>query len=129
MGREYGKAGSSGLVLLWCSQGPKGNGSAAKLCEPTLELRLRSIVRQARHVKDLAALRKESTNISASVHGPGQDIGVLVGRLRLADEPTKDTSQSHGFFHGPTRRSGSESLQVERQIVLDRSAGLNRFNL
>jgi hypothetical protein len=83
---EDGKASARGLVLLGSAQRPKGNGSAAKLGEPALQLRLGGVMGKTRHVKHLAALRQEGTNIGASVHGAGENIRVLVGRLRLADE-------------------------------------------
>lgn len=56
MGREDGKAGASGLVLIRGSQSPEGDGSTTELGEPALQLGLSSIVRKAAHVQDLAAL-------------------------------------------------------------------------
>lgn len=47
VGREDGKAGASGLVLLRCAESPEGNGPAAELGEPALKLRLSGVVRQA----------------------------------------------------------------------------------
>lgn len=86
-------------------------------------------MRKAAHVKDLATLRQESTNVGAGVHGTGENIRVLVGRLRLADQTAKDSCKSDGLLHGTTGRGGSQSLQVERQVVLDGSRRLDRLNL
>lgn len=86
-------------------------------------------MRKAAHVKDLATLRQESTNVCAGVHGTGENIRVLVGRLRLADQTAKDSCKGDGLLHGTTGRGGSQSLQVERQVVLDGSRGLDRLNL
>lgn len=116
-------------MLFRCPQGPKSDGPSTKLCEPALKLGLSGVVGQARHVQNLAALRQESTNIGTSVHRPSQDVGVFVGRLRLANEAAENTSQSDSFLHGAARRSRSKRLQVEREIVLDRGARLHRLNL
>lgn len=129
VGREDGEASTSGLVLVGGAEGPEGDGSTTELSEPTLELGLSGVMRKAAHVKDLATLRQESTHICAGVHGAGEDIGVLVGGLRLADQTAKDSCKSDSLLHGTTRRGGSQSLQVERQVVLDGSRGLDRLNL
>ena len=110
MGRKDGEASTGGFVLLGGSQGPEGDRATAKLREPALELRLSSVVGQAGHVKDLASFRQESPNVGTSIHGPGEDIGMLLGWLRLADEAAKDPSQGDGLLHGPTWGSGRQSL-------------------
>jgi hypothetical protein len=106
-------------VLVWSAECPKGDGTTAKLCEPALELRLRGIVGKTAHVKDLATLRKEGTDIGPGVHGLGEHIGVLKLGLRLADEATEHSCKGNGLFHSPPWRGGGESLQVEGQVVLD----------
>lgn len=129
MGGEDGEAGTSRLVLFRCAESPESNWATAKLGEPALKLRLGCIMRQTRHVKDLAALRQESTDVSPSVHGPGEHIGVSLARLRLTDQPAKNSSQCHSFLHGTARRSRCQSLQMERQIVLNGGTGLHWFDL
>lgn len=129
MRRKHGKAGASGLVLLGSPKGPEGNRTAAKLGEPALQLGLSSIVWQTRHVQDLAPLREECSDIRPGIHWSGQHIRVILGGLRLADQTTKNAGQGDGFLHGATGRSGSQSLQVERQVVLDGRTRLHRLHL
>lgn len=129
VGGEDGEASTSGLMLVGGAEGPESDGSTTELSEPTLELGLGGVMRKSTHVKDLATLRQESTHVCAGIHGAGQDIGVLVGRLRLADQTAKDSCKGDGLLHGTTRRGGSQSLQVERQVVLDGSRGLDGLNL
>lgn len=74
---------------------------------------------QSAHVEDLATLAKEGPDVSAGIHGTGEHVGVLVCRLGLADETTKDPSKRHCFFHSAAWRSRGKSLQVEGQVVLD----------
>ncbi len=129
MRREDGKSSASRLVLLGGPQGPEGDGTAAKLGKPALEFRLGCIVGKARHVQNLATLREKSPNICTSIHGTSQHVGMLVSRLRLPDKPPKDTGKCNSFLHSPARRGWGQSLQMERQIVLDGSTGLNSLNL
>lgn len=129
MGRENGEAGARGLVLVRSAQRPEGNWAAAELREPALELRLRGVVGQAGHVQDLAALRQESPHISTSIHGTGEHIGVLVGRLGLVDQSAQDASKGDGLLHGAAWGRWCQGLQVERQVVLDGGAGGDGLNL
>ena len=129
MGGEDGEASASGLVLIRGAEGPEGNGSATELGEPALELGLGGVVGKAAHVQHLAALREESTDICAGIHGASEDIRVFVGRLRLANQTAKDSCKSDGLLHGTARRSGSQGLQVERQVVLDGSRRLDGLDL
>lgn len=129
MGREDSKTCAGGLVLLRGSKCPERNRATTKLGEPALKLRLGSIVRQTRHVQDLAPLREERPDICPGVHGSGQNVGVIVRRLRFADQTTENSSQSNGFFHGTAGRGGSQSLEMERQIMFDRSARLHWLDL
>ena len=129
MGREDGKASASWLVLVRSPQSPESNGTAAKLSVPALQLRLRGVVGKTAHVEHLAALSQERPNVSSGVQRTSEDLGMLVGRLRLADEAAKDASKGDGLLHGTTRRGGSQRLQMERKIVLDRGGGLHGLNL
>ena len=129
VGREDGKASASGLVLVWCPQSPEGDGTTTELGEPALQLRLGSIVGQATKVQDLAPFRQKGPNISMSIHGTSEDLRVFLGRLRLADQATKHTGESDRFLHGPAGRSGGQSLQVERKVVLNRGGRLNGLDL
>ncbi len=129
VGREDGEARARGLVLVRGAQRPEGNRTAAELREPALELGLRGVVGQASHVQDLAALRQESAHVSASVHGAGEHVGVLVGWLGLVDQSAEDTCEGDGLLHGAAGRCGSQGLQVEGQVVLDGGAGGDGLNL
>lgn len=129
MGRKDGKSGTGGLVLVRRPQSPEGNGTTTKLGEPALQFRLSSIVGQTAEVQDLAALSQEGTDVGPGIHRTGKNLGVLVRGLRLADQTAEDTGEGDGLLHGAAGGSGSQSLQVERQIVFDRSGGLNGFNL
>jgi hypothetical protein len=80
-------------------------------------------------VKNLAALRQEGANISTGIHGSGEDIWVLMGWLRLADQTTEHSGQCDGLLHSSAWRSWRQGLQVEGQVVLDRGAGLDGFDL
>lgn len=80
-------------------------------------------------MQDLAALGKEGSHVSASIHRPGENIRVLMSRLRLALQTSQHPSECDGFFHGSTGRSRSQSLEVKRQVVLDRCTGLHRLDL
>lgn len=84
---------------------------------------------QAAQMKDLAALCQEGANIRSCVHGTGQDFGMFMRGLRLADQTSEDSGQRDGFFHGPPRRRWRQCLQMERKIVLDWRGGLDRFDL
>jgi hypothetical protein len=86
-------------------------------------------MRQTRHVQDLAPLREERPDIRPGIHGPGQNVGVIVRRLRLANQTAENSSQGDGLFHGTAGRGGSQSLEMERQIVFNRSAGLHWLDL
>lgn len=81
MRREDGKASSGGLMLFRSTQSPECDRSTTKLSEPALKFRLRGVVRKAGHMKDLASLRKESSDIGSSIHRSGQDIRMILGRL------------------------------------------------
>jgi hypothetical protein len=116
-------------MLVRGTEGPEGDGSTTELCEPTLELGLGGVVGKTAHVEDLAALRQEGSHVCASVHGASEDIGVLMGRLRLADQTAEDSCKSDGLLHGTARRGGGQGLQVEGQVVLDRGRRLNGLNL
>lgn len=125
VGREDGKASARGLVLIRRAQGPEGNRATSKLGEPALQLRLCGVVRQAAQVQDLAALSQESAHISVRIHRAGQDLGVLVGRLRLADQAAEHASERDGLLHGTARGGRGQCLQVEGQVVLDGGGGLH----
>ena len=129
MGRKDGEAGSSGLVLLRSAKSPERNGPTAVLGEPALQLRLGGIVRQARHVQNLAALRQESANVSTGIHRPGKHIRMLMSGLRLANQAAQDTGKGDSFLHSTARRRRSKSLQMEGQVVLDGSAALDSLHL
>jgi hypothetical protein len=79
-------------------------------------------------VEDLATLSEESTNVSTSIHGVGQDVGMVVEGLGLPNQTTQDASKGHGLFHSTARRRRCKSLQVERQVMLDWSGGLHRLH-
>lgn len=129
MRRENGKAGSSGLVLLGRAQSPEGNGAATKLGEPALQLRLCRVMRQTRHVEDFAPLRQKSPDVGTGVHRSRENIRMLLARLRLADKAMQDPGQGDSLLHGTTRGRRSQSLEMEREIVLDRGARLDRLDL
>lgn len=129
VGRENGKASAGRLVLVRSPEGPESNWSTTELGEPALQFGLGGVVGQAAHVKNLAALGKESPDVGTSIHGPGEDVGVVLWGLRLADQAAKDTSEGDGLLHGASGRGRSKSLQVEGQVVLDGSRGLDGFNL
>lgn len=109
-------------MLLWSAECPKGDWPTTKLGEPAFQLGLGRIVGQTRHMEDLGPLRQKSPYIGASIHGTGEYVWMVVLGLRLADEAAKHTGQSNGFIHSATRRRGSQSLEVEWQVVLDGSA-------
>lgn len=129
MRREHCESSTSRLVLVRSPQSPEGNWPATELGEPALQLRLRGVVGETTQVQDLAALGQEGTNIGVGIHWPSKNLGVLVWGLGLADQTPKDTGESDGLFHSTARRSGSQCLQVEGQVVLDGSRGLNGLNL
>lgn len=129
MGREDGKPSTGRFVLLGRTKRPKGDRPAAELGEPTFELGLCGVVRKARHMQNLAALGEEGADISASIHGSGENVGVLVWRLGLADEAAEHSGKSDSLLHRTARRCRSEGLQVEGKVVLDGGAGLHGFNL
>lgn len=129
MGRKDGEAGAGRLVLLRSAESPERNGPTAVLGEPALQFRLGGVVRQARHVQNLAALRQESTNISTGIHGAGKHVRMFMSRLGLANQAAQDTSKGDSFLHGTARRRRGKSLQVEGQVVLDRGAALDSLHL
>jgi hypothetical protein len=129
MGREYGESSACGLMLLRGSKSPEGNGPATKLGEPTLKLGLGCVVGETRHVKNLAPLGKEGSNIGSSIHGSSQNIRVLLGRLGLSDQASKNSSKSDGLFHGTSWRGRGKSLQVEWEVMLDRCTRLDGLDL
>ena len=83
--REDGKARPRRLVLIRCPERPKGDGPPTVLGEPALELRLRRVVRKTAHVEHLAPFRQECSDVGPRVHGSGEDVGMLVRRLRFPD--------------------------------------------
>lgn len=129
MGRENSKTCACGLVLLRGSKCPERNRATTKLGEPAFQLGLSSIMRQTRHMQDLAPLRKERPDICPGVHRSGQNIGVVVRRLGLANQTAENAGQGNSFFHGTARRGGSQSLEVERQIMFNGSARLHWLDL
>ena len=129
MRRKDGKASASGLVLVRSPQSPESNGTTAKLSVPALQFRLRGVVGKTAHVKHLAALSKERTHISSGVQRTSKNLRMLVGRLGLADQPAKDASKGDGLLHGTPGRGGSQSLQMERKVMLDRGGGLDGLDL
>lgn len=114
MGRKDGKSSAGRLVLFRGTQSPEGNRSTTKLGEPAFKLRLCSVMGKTRHVKNLASLGKKGTNIGSCVHGSRQNIGMLLGRLGLANQATKHACKSDGLLHGAARRGGGQRLQMER---------------
>jgi hypothetical protein len=86
-------------------------------------------MRESTHVQDFAALRQEGAHVGTGIHGTGENVGVLVGRLRLANQTTENSSQSDGLLHGTAGRGGSQGLQVEGKVVLDGSRRLDRLDL
>lgn len=128
MGRKDGEPSASGLVLIGSTQGPEGNGTTAKLGEPALQFGLGGVMGQPTEVQDLAAFSQEGTHISPGIHGPGQDLWVLMRGLGFADQAPEDAGQSDGLFHGPARRRRSQRLQMEGQVVLDRGRRLHGFD-
>lgn len=128
VGRENGKARASGLVLIRRPESPESDWTTAKLGEPAFQFRLCSVVGQAAQMEDLAALCQKGTNIRSGIHGSSQDFRVLVWRLRLANQAAENASQSDGLLHCPARRGGGQCLKVEREVMFDRSGGLDRFN-
>lgn len=129
MRRENGKASASRLVLVWRPQSPKGDRATTELGEPTLQFGLSGIVGQATEVQNLAAFRQEGPDVGMGIHGTGQDLGVFLRRLGLADQTPQDASESNRFLHSTARRSGGQGLQVEGQVVLDRGGRLDGLNL
>lgn len=116
-------------MLVGSSQRPECNGTATELGEPAFQLRLCRIVGQATEVKNLAALSQEGPDVGVSIHGAGQDLGVLVRRLRLADQAPEHTGQSDRFLHGTARGGGGQGLEVEGKVVLDGSGRLDGLDL
>jgi hypothetical protein len=80
-------------------------------------------------MQNLAAFSQKGADIGSSIHRSGKDFGMFMWRLGLANQTTQNTSQGDSLLHGTSGRSGSQSLQVERQVVLDRSRGLNWLDL
>lgn len=129
MGREHGKAGARGLVLVRSPKSPEGNWPATELSEPALQFRLSGVVGQAAEVKDLAPLGKEGPDISVGIHRASEDFWVLMGRLRLADQTPKNASESNGLLHGAAGRGGGQCLQMEGKVVLDGGRRLDGLDL
>lgn len=126
---EDSETSAGGLVLVRGAEGPESDGSTTELREPALQLGLGGVVGKTAHVEDLAALRQESTHVCAGIHGASENIGVFMGRLRLANQTAKNSCESDGLLHGTTRRGGSQGLQVEGQVVLDGSRRLDGLDL
>lgn len=119
MGREDGEAGSSWLVLIWSAESPESDWATTELGEPALKLRLGGVVWKTSHVKDLAALRQEGSDIGTGIHWSGEDIWVLVCWLRLGNQAAENPGKSDCLLHGTAWRSWCQSLEVEWQVVLD----------
>ena len=81
------------------------------------------------HVEYFAALRQESANVRAGIHGLSQDVRVVLGWLRLANQSAKHASKCDSLFHGPAGRGGREGLQVKGQVVFDGGRRLDRLYL
>jgi hypothetical protein len=109
VGRENHKSSASRLVLLKGTQSPESNGTAAKLGEPALKLGLSSIVRQSRHVKNLALLRKEGSNIGSGVHGSANTSGCSCGG-RLAAQATENAGEGDSHLHRSARQGRGQGL-------------------
>ena len=116
-------------MLIWSAEGPEGNWAATKLGEPALKLGLGGVVWETSHVEDLAALREESTDISASIHWAGEDIWVLVSWLRLVNQATKNAGKSNGLLHSTAWRRWSQRLEVEWKVVLNWGGGSDWLDL
>jgi hypothetical protein len=116
-------------VLVRCAKGPEGDGAAAKLGEPALQLGLCGVMRQTAHVQNLAALREESADVSARIHWLCKDVGMILWRLALANKSTENACKSYSLFHSPAGRCWGKSLQVKREVVLDRRGRLDGLNL
>lgn len=71
-------------------------------------------------MKHLATFRKEGSDVGTSVHGTGQDVRVVVERLGLANQASENTGKCDSFLNCTSGRRGSQGLQVEWQVVLDR---------
>lgn len=80
-------------------------------------------------MEDLAPFREESSHIGAGIHGTSKNIGMFLSRLRLPNQTLQNASESNGLFHGTTRRRRGQGLQVKREVMLDRGAGLHRLYL
>lgn len=80
-------------------------------------------------MKDFAPFRKKSTNIGSCIHGSGENIGVLLRGLRLANQTTENSRERDSFLHSAARRRWSEGLKMKGQIMFDRSARLDGLNL
>lgn len=115
-------------MLIRSPEGPEGDWTAAELCKPAFELRLGGIMGKTAQVQHFAPLGQEGTNVRSRIHGAGQDLGVLVRGLRLANQAAEDAGQRNGFLHGPSWRCWGERLQVEGEVVFDGGGGLDGFN-
>lgn len=80
-------------------------------------------------MQHLAPLGKESPDVRAGIHRPGEHIRVLIRRLGLPDQAAEDTCEGDGFVHSPAGRSWGERLEMEWQVVLDGSTRLHRLDL
>lgn len=125
MRRKNSKTSTSGLVLIRSTQSPESNRATTKLSKPALQFRLRSVMGQTAEVQDLATFRQKGTDIGSGIHGTGQNLGMLMRRLRLADQTAQHTSEGDGFLHGTAGGSGGQGLQVEGQVVFDGRGGLD----
>lgn len=92
------------------------------------DLGLGRIVGKTAQMQHLAPLSQESTNVRSRIHGAGQDLGMLMWGLGLADQAAEDAGQRNGFLHGPAWRRGGQRLQMEREVVFDGGGGLNGFD-
>lgn len=129
VGRKHSEAGARGLVLVRSAKSPESNGPATELSEPALQFRLGSVMWQATEVKNLAPLGEEGPDIGVRIHRTGEDFGMLVRRLRLANQTPQDPGESNGLIHGTARRGGGQCLQVEGQVVLDGGRRLDGLDL
>lgn len=125
MRRKHSKTSPGWLVLIGGSESPESNWATTELSEPALQLRLCGIVGQSAKMKDLATFGKESTNVGSGVHWPSENFRMLMSRLGLADQTTKNSSQRNRLLHSTSRGGRSQCLQMEGKIVFNGSGRLH----
>lgn len=127
--REDCETSARGLVLIRGAKRPEGDRATAKLGEPALQFGLCSVVRQSAHVQDLAALRQESADVCAGIHWLCENVGMILGRLALANKTSKYACKRDSLFHSPAGGCRGECLEVKGKVVLDGRGRLHRLNL